>query len=187
MQLEKRALGVLVSSFCCSTYRVADPFSSMVTFYSSPIGGLVIHPIANCEHPLLCSLGPCIVSQERAIWVLSAKSCQCMQWCLRLAADYGMDSRIWHSLDGPSFCHSSKLYLCNSFHGCFVLNSKKGESVNTLPLLRIRNKTPMEGVTETKFGAVMKGWTIQRLPYPGIHPIISFQMLTLLHTLARLC
>jgi hypothetical protein len=26
-------------------------------------------------------------------------------------------------------------------------------------LLRIGNKTPMEGVTETKFGAVTKGWT----------------------------
>jgi hypothetical protein len=25
------------------------------------------------------------------------------------------------------------------------------QSVNTLPLLRIGNKTPMEGVTETKF------------------------------------
>jgi hypothetical protein len=33
-------------------------------------------------------------------------------------------------------------------------------SVDTLPLLRIGNKTPMEGVTETKFGAEMKGWTI---------------------------
>jgi hypothetical protein len=32
--------------------------------------------------------------------------------------------------------------------------------VDTLPLLRIGNKTPMKGVTETKFGAVMKGWTI---------------------------
>ena len=29
-----------------------------------------------------------------------------------------------------------------------------------MPLLRIGNKTPMEGVTETKFGAVTKGWTI---------------------------
>jgi hypothetical protein len=27
----------------------------------------VIHPIADCEHPLLCLLGPCIVSQETAI------------------------------------------------------------------------------------------------------------------------
>jgi hypothetical protein len=31
-----------------------------------------------------------------------------MQWCQRLEADYGMDPWIWQSLDGPSFCHSSK-------------------------------------------------------------------------------
>jgi hypothetical protein len=42
----------------------------------------------------------------------------------------------------------------------------------------------MEGVTETKFGAETKGWTIKRLPYPGIYPIISLQMMTPLHTLA---
>jgi hypothetical protein len=29
-----------------------------------------------------------------------------------------------------------------------------------MPLLRIGNKIPMEGVTETKFGAEMKGWTM---------------------------
>jgi hypothetical protein len=36
---------------------------------------------------------------------------------------------------------------------------KKNEdqSVDTLPFLRNGNKTPMEGVTETKFGAVTKG------------------------------
>jgi hypothetical protein len=39
---------------------------------------------------------------------------------------------------------------------------KKNEdwSVNTMPLLRSGNKTLMEGVTETKFGAEMKGWTM---------------------------
>jgi hypothetical protein len=58
--------GVLVSSYCCSTYRVADPFSSLGTFSSSSIGVPVIHPIADCEHPLLCLLGPGIVSQETA-------------------------------------------------------------------------------------------------------------------------
>jgi hypothetical protein len=31
----------------------------------------------------------------------------------------------------------------------------------------------MEGVTETKFGAKTKGWIVQRLPHPGIHPIIN--------------
>jgi hypothetical protein len=34
-----------------------------------------------------------------------------MQWCQRLEADYGMDPWIWQSLDGPSFCLSSKLCL----------------------------------------------------------------------------
>jgi hypothetical protein len=39
---------------------------------------------------------------------------------------------------------------------------KKNEdlSVDTLPLLRIGSKTPIEGVTETKFGTETKEWTI---------------------------
>ena len=37
---------------------------------------------------------------------------------------------------------------------------KEDQSVDTLPLPRNGNKTPMEGVTETKFGAVTKRWTI---------------------------
>jgi hypothetical protein len=64
---------------------------------------------------------------------------------------------------------------------------KEGQSVDTSFLLRIGNKMPMKGVTETKFGAKMKGWTIQRLPYPGIHPIISHETQTLLHKPARFC
>jgi hypothetical protein len=67
MQLETRALGVLVSSYCCSAYRVADPFSSLGTFFSSSIGGPVFHPMADCEHPLLCLPGPGLASQETAI------------------------------------------------------------------------------------------------------------------------
>ena len=55
-----------------------------------------------------------------------------MQWCQRLDADYGMDPWVRQSLDGPFFHLSSKLCLCNSFHGCFVPNSKKGQSVHTL-------------------------------------------------------
>ena len=51
------------------------------------------------------------------------------------------------------------------------LKKNEDQSVDTVPLLRIGNKTAMEGVTETKFGAVMKGWTIYRLPYLGIHLI----------------
>jgi hypothetical protein len=40
------------------------------------------------------------------------------------------------------------------------IKKKKDQSVDTLLFLRNGNKTPMEGVTETKFGAEMKGWTI---------------------------
>jgi hypothetical protein len=65
------------------------------------------------------------------------------------------------------------------------LKKNEDQSVVTSPLLRIWNKTPMEGVTETKFGAEMKGWTIQKLPHLGIHPIISHQTQKLLHTPAR--
>jgi hypothetical protein len=40
------------------------------------------------------------------------------------------------------------------------LKKNKDQRVVTLPLLRIGNKTPMEGVTKTKFGSETKGWTI---------------------------
>jgi hypothetical protein len=40
------------------------------------------------------------------------------------------------------------------------LKKSKDQILDTLPLLRIGNKTPMEGVTETKIGAETKGWTI---------------------------
>ena len=67
MQLEIKALGVLVSSYCSSTYRVADPFSSSSAFSSFSIGGLVFHPIDDCEHPLLYLLGTGIGSHVTAI------------------------------------------------------------------------------------------------------------------------
>jgi hypothetical protein len=42
------------------------------------------------------------------------------------------------------------------------MKCKKNEDqrVDTLPRLRIGKKTPMEGITETKFGAETKAWTI---------------------------
>jgi hypothetical protein len=79
MQPEIRALGVQVSSYCCSTYRVADPFSSLGTFSSSSIGGLVFHPIDDCEHPLLYLPGTDSLTRDSYIRVLSAKSCWHMQ------------------------------------------------------------------------------------------------------------
>jgi hypothetical protein len=43
------------------------------------------------------------------------------------------------------------------------------------------NKIPMEGVTETKFGAEIEGRITQRLSLPGIPPINNHQTQTLLH------
>jgi hypothetical protein len=37
------------------------------------------------------------------------------------------------------------------------LKQNEDQSVDTLPILRIGNKTPMEVVIETKFGAELKG------------------------------
>ena len=55
------------------------------------------------------------------------------------------------------------------------LKKKEDQSVDTSFLLRMDNKIPMEGVTETKFRAETDERTIQRLPHPGIHPINNHQ------------
>ena len=77
-------------------------------------------------------LGPGIVSQETAtsgsFQQNLASVCNGFQ---RLEADYGVDPWIWQSLRGQSFRLSSKLFLCNSFNGCFVPNSKEGHGVHT--------------------------------------------------------
>jgi hypothetical protein len=72
MQLETRALGLLISSYCCASYRVADPFSSLGTFSSSFTGDPGFYPIDDCEHPLLYLPDTDIFSQETAI----SGSCQ---------------------------------------------------------------------------------------------------------------
>jgi hypothetical protein len=57
----------MVSSYCCSSYRAANPFSSLGIFSLSFIGDPVFHPIGDCEHPLLYLPGTGIASQETAI------------------------------------------------------------------------------------------------------------------------
>jgi hypothetical protein len=82
MQVETRALGVLISSYCCSTKRVAEPLSSLGNFSSSSIGGPVFHPLDDCEHPLLYLPGTGITSPETAIsgscWQNLAGICNCV-------------------------------------------------------------------------------------------------------------
>jgi hypothetical protein len=66
------------------------------------------------------------------------------------------------------------------------LKKKEDQSVDTSFLLRMGNKIPMEGVTETKFRAETKGRTIQRLLHLGIHPINNHQTQTLLHISSKI-
>jgi hypothetical protein len=58
------------------------------------------------------------------------------------------------------------------------LKKKEDKNVDTPFLLRTGNKIPMEGVTETKFGAKPERMTIQSLPHLGIHPINNHQTQT---------
>jgi hypothetical protein len=65
------------------------------------------------------------------------------------------------------------------------LKKKEEQSVDTSILLRRGNKIPMEGVTETTFGAESEGITIQRLPHLEIHPINNHQIQTVLRMPTR--
>ena len=67
MQLETQAQGVLVISYCGSSNRVTDPFSSLGTFSSSSIGSPVFYAIDDCEHSLLYLPGTGIASHDIAI------------------------------------------------------------------------------------------------------------------------
>jgi hypothetical protein len=67
------------------------------------------------------------------------------------------------------------------------LKKKEDQSVDTLILLRRRNKILMERVTETNYGAETEGMSMQRLPHLGIHPIYNHQTQTLLWMSKRAC
>ena len=62
MQLETQAQGVLVSSYCGSSNRVTDPFSSLGTFSISSTKGPVFHLVDDSKHPLLYLPGTGITS-----------------------------------------------------------------------------------------------------------------------------
>jgi hypothetical protein len=136
MQLETQLWGILVSSHCCSSYRVADPFSSLGTFSSSFTGDPVFHPIDDCEHPLLHFPGTGIASQEIAI----SGSCQqnlagiCNSvwvWWLFMGWIPRWDS-LWIVL--PSVSAPNFVSVTPSM-GILFPHSKKEQSIHTLVFL----------------------------------------------------
>ena len=62
MQLETGVLGVLISSNCCSTYWVADPFISWVLYLAPTLE--LFHPLDDWEHPLLYLPGIAVFSSS---------------------------------------------------------------------------------------------------------------------------
>jgi hypothetical protein len=103
MQLETWTQGVLVSSYCYSSYRVTDPFSSFGIFSSSFIEGPVFYPIDDCEYPLLYFPGTSIASQVTAISgshqqnLAGIYNSVCVWWLIMVWIPG------WSSLHGPSF------------------------------------------------------------------------------------
>jgi hypothetical protein len=113
MQLETQDLGVLVSAYCCSSYMVADTFTTLRTFSSSSIEGGgegMFHPGDDSEHPLLYFPGTGIASQEIALlvscWQNVAGVCNsvCVWWLLM--GWIPRCGRLWMvlpSVTGPNF------------------------------------------------------------------------------------
>jgi hypothetical protein len=67
MQLETRAPGYWLVHNVVPPIGLQIPLAPWVFSLAPPLGGPVIHPIADCEHPIMCLLGPGIVSQETPI------------------------------------------------------------------------------------------------------------------------
>jgi hypothetical protein len=83
---------VLASSYCCSTYRAAVPYSSLGNFSSSSIRGRVTHPIADCDHPLLWTFyfSSGVLSTSISLWTVLK------------------ELRFW----GVSYCSGGSCFFC---------------------------------------------------------------------------
>jgi hypothetical protein len=100
-----------------------NPLQFPEYFSGSFIGYLMLHPMDDCEHPLLYSQET--DSPVSRPLLASAK-------CLDLVVVYGVESQVGQSRDGHSFRLCSELCLCNSLHGYFVPHSQKERSIHTL-------------------------------------------------------
>jgi hypothetical protein len=67
MQLETRAPGGYWLHIVVPPIGLQSTLAPSVLSLAPPLGGPVVYTIADCEHPLLCLLGPGIVSEEPAL------------------------------------------------------------------------------------------------------------------------
>jgi hypothetical protein len=148
----------------------------------------VIHPIADCEHPLLCLLSRGIVSQETTIFQLAKYDARERDRLLGTFYQFS-HKNITAFISAADITQLLRLFRIPKiqFRKHMKLKWKEDQSVDSLILLRRGNKIPMEGVTETKCGAETEGMTIHKLPHIGIHPIYNHQTQTLLWMPTRSC
>jgi hypothetical protein len=86
--------GILVSSYCCSSYGAANPFSSLGPFSSSFIGDPALSPMVGCDHPPLYLSGNGGASPESAI------SGSCQQALVGIHKVSGFGDCIWDGSPG---------------------------------------------------------------------------------------
>ena len=67
MQLESRAPGYWLVHNVVAPTGLQISLAPWVLSLALPLGEPVLHPIADCEHPLMCLLDLGLVSQETAI------------------------------------------------------------------------------------------------------------------------
>ena len=91
--------------------QLQTPSAPWILSIAPPMGTSMLSPMDGCEHPLLYLPGTGKAYQETAISGSFQQKLVGMcnsVWVWWLIMD-GMDSRVGQSLDGPSFCLSSKL------------------------------------------------------------------------------
>jgi hypothetical protein len=125
------ALGVLVSSYCCSSYEAANPAAHWVLSLATTLGDLLLNPTVGFEDPLLYLTSTGEDSQETAITGL----------CQQVLVGIHKSVWVWWLYVGwfprwGSLC--SILCFCISSCGYFVPLSKKDSSIHALVLLLLK-------------------------------------------------
>ena len=126
MFLSLGALGVLVGSYCCSSYDAANPFSYLGPFSSSSIGNPVLSSMAGRECPPLYLSCTSRTSQVTAIsrssqhfWasIIVSGFCNCM-WDVSLGgavSAWSFPQTLLHTLSLYLLLWVSCSILCSSF------------------------------------------------------------------------
>jgi hypothetical protein len=125
MQLESRAPGYWLVHNVVPPVGLQTPLVPWVLSLAPPLGAPVIHSIADCEHPLLCLLGPGIVSQETAT-LLNFLTDSLFLVCLFVCLLIFVFIFFW----GQGGCKGRGPYKGTVGLGCMMWNSQSIENIS---------------------------------------------------------